>query len=103
MATTETLKKRKGREAFTLIEILVVVAILVIITAIAIPALSSSKRDAELAEANGTAKVLNEARDRAILIEAGGIKSRQEWDETYGDNVTNAITFLHDQGLFTQQ
>lgn len=84
-----------------MVEMVIVVAIVAILVAVAIPALSTAKNDSETTKARATAKVLNEARDRAIVQEAGGIKTRADWDATYGNNVTNAVAFLKEQGFFT--
>jgi prepilin-type N-terminal cleavage/methylation domain-containing protein len=86
-------KRPSVKDAFTLIEILIVVGILTLIIAIAIPALSTSKGDTRKRSAEARAKVLNEARDRAILSDVGGISSREQWDSVFGSptNSTNAV------------
>jgi prepilin-type N-terminal cleavage/methylation domain-containing protein len=81
----KTPKLKQKNKAFTLIEMIVVVAVMAIIVAIAIPALSSSRNDAQESSAEARAKVLNEARDRAILKDIGGISSREQWDTNNWD------------------
>lgn len=59
---------RKGaKKAFSLIEILVVVALIGIILGIAVPALNSSRQDSIETAASANAKSLNDARTRAKL------------------------------------
>jgi prepilin-type N-terminal cleavage/methylation domain-containing protein len=92
----KTPRKNSKNKAFTLIEMLVVVAVMAIIVAIAIPALSSSRTDANQTSAEARAKVLNEARDRAILKEViPEITSREQWD-AYWDNPGNTSAFTGD-------
>jgi prepilin-type N-terminal cleavage/methylation domain-containing protein len=100
-ATANHRFKRTKCKAFTLIEILIAVGIIALIVAIAIPALSSSKADSERRSAEGRAKVLNEARDRAILGNVGGITSIDDWTNAYGttnDSVA-AVAFLLENNL----
>lgn len=54
-------------KGFTLIEILIVVAILSIITGLAVAALHTSMKDSKLQSEKATAKVLNEALIRADI------------------------------------
>jgi|LakMenEpi03Aug12_release.lakeMendotaPanAssembly.Ray.scaffolds.fasta_scaffold770843_1 prepilin-type N-terminal cleavage/methylation domain-containing protein len=76
--------KNKG---FTLIELIVVVAVMSIIVAIAIPALSSSKTSAQQGSAEARAKVLNEGTDRAILKEViPGVTTRSNWGDHWATN-----------------
>jgi len=92
MKTTKlhNLKSTKKNQAFTLIEILIVVGIISLIVAIAIPALSTSKGESERRSAEGRAKVLNEGRDRAILKDLGGITSMEDWTNTFGNGTNGA-------------
>lgn len=60
------LRRNKGK-GFTLIEIVVVVAILAVIVSIGIPALRNSKIDAWNASEDACAKILNEGLVRASL------------------------------------
>ena len=85
-------------QAFTLIEMVVVIAILAILVAITIPALNNAKGTTEAASAAGRAKVLNEARDRAILKGIGGYETREQWDAAFADG-TNAAAFLLSNNL----
>jgi len=76
-----TYKHNHKNKAFTLIELLVVIAVMAILVALAIPALSTSRTDANQRSAEARAKVLNEARDRAILKEViPQITTRDEWN-----------------------
>jgi prepilin-type N-terminal cleavage/methylation domain-containing protein len=59
--------RKKNRSAFTLMETCIVVAVLLLIAAIAYPALHRAKLDSQIAEAEATAKTLNEAIYRARL------------------------------------
>lgn len=59
--------KRLAKRAFTLIEILITVAIIGIVLSIAVPALSSSRQDSIETAARGNAKTLNDARTRAKI------------------------------------
>jgi prepilin-type N-terminal cleavage/methylation domain-containing protein len=89
-------KKLKKNSAFTLIELLIAVGIIALIVAIAVPALFNSKAQADRESAEARAKVLNEARDRAILGNVGGITSMEQWQTNFPgtNNSTNAIMFL---------
>jgi prepilin-type N-terminal cleavage/methylation domain-containing protein len=95
----------KKKSAFTLIELLIAVGIIAIIVAIAIPALSTSKGDADRQSAEARAKVLNEARDRAILLDlqvnGTNLTSITEWTACFpnSNSSTNAISFLLQNGL----
>lgn len=55
------------QKAFTLVEMIVVIAILAIIVAIAVPALSTSKIDAEHAAQDANTTTLNQGLQRAAL------------------------------------
>jgi prepilin-type N-terminal cleavage/methylation domain-containing protein len=92
---------RKKNSAFTLIEILIAVGIIALIVAIAIPALSNSKGQADRESAEARAKVLNEARDRAILTDVDGVTSMQAWTNRFGDtnDSVEAVEFLLSNGL----
>lgn len=58
-----------NKNAFSLIEILVVVALLAIVISIAVPALFTSREDTIVLSENATAKTLNDAVTRAIIKE----------------------------------
>lgn len=88
-----TRKIKPKNKAFTLIEMIVVVAVMAIIVAIAIPALSSSKTDSQKRSAEARAKVLNEATDRAILKELiPGVTTRSNWGTHWSMNTTGFTT-----------
>jgi len=78
-------------KAFTLVEILVGVAILVIVVSIAIPALRSARTDADNRAADANAKILNDGRNRAILDGATD-------SVLYGNNEISLATYLVEQG-----
>jgi prepilin-type N-terminal cleavage/methylation domain-containing protein len=88
----------KGTKGFTLIELLVTLAVVVIIIAIAVPALNTAKSDATLNAQNATAKTLNEGVIRAILAGNNGIASMDDWTNTYGNNPSAGIVFLINNG-----
>lgn len=92
-------RKRFRRKAFTLIEALIVVAILGIIAAVVFPALRNARASSEKRAAEGNAKTLNDARDRAIITGVGGISSMDEWTNTFGTNGQAAAAFLITNGL----
>lgn len=98
-------KLKKKTSAFTLIELLIAVGIIALIVAIAIPALSNSKGDASRKSAEARAKVLNEARDRAILtdlsVNGTNLASITEWSTCFPGptDSTNAVAFLLQNGL----
>jgi type IV pilus assembly protein PilA len=98
-------KRLKKAGGFTLIEMLIVVAIVGIIVAIAIAALGTSKGDADRRSAEARSKVLNEARDRAILANIGGITTREEWEAAFPneEDLTAAAAFLLSNNLIRQQ
>jgi len=82
---------KKLKKGFTLVEVLIVVAILGIIATIAVPALQDAKEESELQAGRGNAKTLNE-----------GIK-RAELDNNidpvlYGNDVNALTNFLLQEG-----
>lgn len=98
--------KQSKKSAFTLIEILIAVGIIALIVAIAIPALSNSKADSQQKSAEARAKVLNEARDRAIINDLAlpngtTLASITEWTNEFGDTNDSvaAIQFLLNNNL----
>lgn len=86
-----------GIQGFTLIEILVVIGIITIIVGIAIAALSTSKSDSDKTAGEAMAKVLNQARDRAII--KGLVESRDAWNESFGNDTVGAVQFLKTNSL----
>ena len=97
--TRERTKQVKKTSAFTLIEMVMVIAIIALIVAIAIPSLNTAKATTEQTSAEARAKVLNEARDRAILKGAGGYETRDQWNAAFGTDGTNAAAFLLSNNL----
>lgn len=85
--------KSKAKRAFTLMEMLIAVTIIALISALVVPAIFDSKSEATAKSAQARAKVLNEARDRAIIV---GLISESDWTNNYGSSAesTNAIMFL---------
>lgn len=58
---------KSARKAYSLIEILIVISVIAVLVAIAVPALDKAREYARLEAARGTKKILNEARIRAVL------------------------------------
>lgn len=59
--------KKNLKKAFTLVETLIVAAVLAIIITIAVPAILSSRQNAEYRTADANAKLLNDGITRATL------------------------------------
>ena len=93
------MKKQFQRKAFTLLEMLIAVAVLAAIIGISFPALRTARAESEKRTAEGNAKTLNDARERAILAGTGGIKSMEEWNTQFGTNGIAATEFLIENGL----
>ncbi|MGZ6290536.1 MAG: pilus assembly FimT family protein, partial [Bdellovibrionota bacterium] len=62
-------KKNKYDSGFTLIEILIVIGLIALVSAIAIPSLTNVFRSSAESYARQTALLLREARDRALLTD----------------------------------
>lgn len=56
------------KKAFSLVELLVVVAVMVIIVGIGVPALRTSRQDSIETAAHGQSRTLNDAKNRAIIL-----------------------------------
>lgn len=89
-ATDKFLSETKKR-AFSLIEILIVIAIVGIILSIAVPAMNNSRTESIQTAASANAKSLNDARTRAIL--KGDTNSVLS-----GNDAVAAAQYLIDQG-----
>jgi prepilin-type N-terminal cleavage/methylation domain-containing protein len=90
---------RFKNKAFTLIEIVIAVALIAIIIGLGTVALRSAKITSENNAALGNAKTLNEARERVLINGIGGISSAEDWNNTFGTNGVAAAEFLLDNGL----
>jgi type IV pilus assembly protein PilA len=91
------IKKNKG---FTLIEMLIVVAVIALIVAIATPALLTSKQKTKLAQAQALEKVMNEAVTRVRLKTKGndGTNNIGLPEALTGNNTEEAVDWLIDNG-----
>lgn len=94
-----SLKTKLRRRAFTLLEMLIAVAVLAAIVGLGFPALRTARSESEKRTAEGNAKTLNDARERAILSGAGGINTMEEWNAQFGTNGIAATEFLIENGL----
>jgi prepilin-type N-terminal cleavage/methylation domain-containing protein len=82
------------KKAFTLLEMVVVVALVAAMTAIAMPALNLAKQQSSQTQAKANARTLNEARIRAKL--KGDTNPVLD-----GDDVRAAATYLITQNYVT--
>lgn len=104
MATNHTTRPKKRIRAFTLIEILICVAVLALLVAIAVPALNRSKIDSKNAQAEGTCKTLNDAITRVKLkhLGADGVTIVNLPPEMLDEDMNVVIQYLVDQGYIRE-
>lgn len=98
--------KTRGLRAFTLIEVMIAVAVLAIILGIGSMALRNSKANALARSAEARAKLLNDARDRVIIGGIDGINSIDQWNQRFpsGDQgMSNAAAFVISNNLIQLQ
>lgn len=84
--------KNFASNAFTLVELMVVLAVIIIIVGIGVPALRNSRQDSIVKTSFANAKTLNDARVRAILN--GSTEPTLE-----GDDVLAAANYLVGEGF----
>lgn len=80
--------KRKTLKAFTLIELITVVAIVAILTAIIVPNMMTSIRDSKMTAANDTAQQIHmAAQDYIVSLQLKGEKA----EDYFGNNLVNSV------------
>jgi len=82
------------KDGFTLLEMIVVIAIISIVIGLALPAINKSKADADNRNAEGNAKTLNEAILRAKIRG----DTNPAITGSNANNVSNAAAYLLQQG-----
>lgn len=74
------INKKRNRKGFTLVELVVVIAILGILSAIAVPKLSKSRENASIAAHNANVRTLESAATLAVSENSGA----SEWEKEKG-------------------
>jgi prepilin-type N-terminal cleavage/methylation domain-containing protein len=95
------MKRSKARKGFTLVELLVVVAIIAILMAILLPALSMARDKAREARCIGNAKQIGLALELWISNAPSG--NYPTWDITTGSDLNPWPEMLAQKGIFTAE